>query len=123
MKIKIPKITLDAFEIFGNEILEAELDRQENTAKSAWRGIYNAIADGRNKIAYWDDYRVKKPGYTSFMRYALHRSTKKDGFLQLSVMEIRNGEVIPTSDSQHDSTEDFIDRRAWACGADMVKIL
>lgn len=91
--------------------------------KSAWRGIYNAIADGRNKIAYWDDYRVENPGYTSFMRYALHRSTKKDGFLQLSVMEIRNGEMIPTADRQHGNVEDFISRRAWVCGADMVTIL
>lgn len=123
MKIKIPQITLDAFEIFGNENLEAELDRQERAAKNAWRGIYNAIADDRNKIAYWDVYRVEKLGYTSFMRYALHRSAKKDGFLQLSVMEIRNGEMIPTSDSQHGNVEDFISRRAWACGADIVKIL
>lgn len=123
MKVEIPKIALDAFEIFGNENLEAELDRQESAVRNAWRAIYNAIAGGRYKIAYWDDYRVDKPEYNSFMRYALHRSTKKDGFLQLSVMEIRNGEVIPTSDSQHDSTEDFIDRRAWACGADMVTIL
>jgi len=123
MKIKIPKITLDAFEIFGNEILEAELGRQENTAKSAWRGIYNAIADGRHKIAYWDDYRVEKPGYTSFMRYALHHSTKKDGFLQLSVMEIRNGEMIPTSDSQHESADDFIRRRVWTFGVCEVEVL
>lgn len=123
MKVEIPKITLDEFEIFGNEILEAELDRQENTAKSAWRGIYNAIADGRNKIAYWDVYRVEKPGYTSFMRYALHRSTKKDGFLQLSVMEIRNGEVIQTSDSQHDSADDPIRRRGWTLGRRSCSII
>ena len=80
-KVEIPKITLDAFEIFGNENLEAELDRQESAARNAWRAIYNAIAGGRYKIAYWDDYRVDKPEYNSFMRYALHRSTKKDGFL------------------------------------------
>ena len=36
MKIEIPKITLDAFKIFGNENLEAELDRQEHAVKSAW---------------------------------------------------------------------------------------
>lgn len=123
MKIKIPQITLDAFEIFGNENPEAELDRQERAAKNAWRGIYNAIADGGHKIAYWDEFHATRPGYESFMRHALHRSTKRDGFLQLSVMEIRSGEMIPTADSQHDSTEDFIDRRAWACGADIVTIL
>lgn len=123
MKIKPPKITLDAFEIFGNEGLEAELDQQETAFKNAWKGVYNAIADGGHKIAYWDGYKVEKPEYTSFMRYALHRSTKKDGFLQLSVMEIRNDEMIPTSDSQHDSAEDFIERRAWTCGANTVTLL
>ena len=123
MKIKIPKITLNAFEIFGNKNLEAELNGQENAVKSAWRAIYNAIAGGGYKIAYWDAYKVEKPEYNSFMRYAFHRSTKKDGFLQLSVMEIRNGEVIPTSDSQNGNVEDFISRRAWVCGADMVTIL
>lgn len=123
MKIKLPKITLDAFEIFGNEDLEAELGQQETAFKNAWKGIYNAIYDGRHKIAYWDDCKAKKPDYTSFMRYALHRSTKKDGFLQLSVMEIRNGEMIPTSDSQHNSAEDFINRRAWTFGADVVILI
>lgn len=38
MIVQIPKITLDEFEIFGNEILEAELDRQENTAKKRMEG-------------------------------------------------------------------------------------
>lgn len=123
MRIEIPKITLDAFEILDNENLEAEIERQENAVKNAWRAIYNAIADGRNKIAYWDAYNVKKPEYESFLRYALHCSTKKDGFLQLSVMEIRNGEIIPTSDSQHDSAEDFIRRRAWMSGAETVMIM
>lgn len=123
MKVQIPKITLDAFEIFGNEDLEAELDRQEIAFKDAWKSVYNAIEYGRHKIAYWDGYKVEKPEYTSFMRYALHRSTKKDGFLQLSVMEIQNVEMIPTSDSQHDSAEDFINRRTWTFGADEVILM
>lgn len=123
MKIKIPEIMLDAFEIFGDEKLEAELNRQENAVKSAWRSVYNAISDGRNKIAYWDDCKAEKPEYTSFMRYALHRSTKKAGFLQLSVMEIRNGEIIPTSDSQYNSVEDFINRQAWGCGVETVIVM
>lgn len=121
-QIQIPRITLDAFEIFGNENLEAELDRQENAVKDTWERIYNAISSGKYKIAYWDAYKVEKPEYTSFMRYALHRSTQKIGFLQLSVMEIRNGKMIPTADSQHDSAEDFIRRRAWSSGAKMVTI-
>lgn len=123
MKIKIPQITLDAFEIFGNEKLEAQLEHQENAVKTAWSGIYNAIASGSSDIAYWDSEPVKRPGFHSFMRYALHRSPKHGGFLQLSVMEIRNGEMIPTSDSQHNSEDDFIRRRAWASGAETVTIM
>ncbi len=122
MKIEIPKITLNAFEIFEDENLEAELERQENAVKSVWTSIYNAILSGNSDIAYWDAYHVIRPEYDSFMRYALHRSTKKDGFLQLSVMEIRNGKIIPTADSQHGSAEDFISRTAWGCSAEIVII-
>lgn len=78
MKIEIPKITLNAFEIFGEEKLEAELDRQENAVKAAWGEIYNSIASGGNSIAYWDGRPVERPGFKSFMRYALHRSAKQD---------------------------------------------
>lgn len=123
MKIEIPQIALNAFEIFGDEKLEEELDRQENTVKAVWSGIYNAIANGKAKIAYWDDNAVDHGDYHSFMRYALHRSPKQDGFLQLSVMEIRNGEIIPTSDSQHDNADDFIRRRAWTFGTDVVTLM
>lgn len=123
MKVEIPRITLNIFDIIGNEEKEAELYRQESTFISAWAGVYNSIAGGAHKIAYWDACRVEKTGYNSFMRYALHRSTKRDGFLQLSVMEIRNGDIIPTADSQHGRIEDFINRRAWGCGADIVTIL
>lgn len=123
MKIEIPKITLNAFEIFGHEKLEAELGRQENAIKVAWSEIYNSIASGRSNIAYWDGRPVELMGFKSFMRYALHKSAKQDGFLQLSVMEIRNGEIIPTSDSQHNNVEDFISRRAWGCGAETVTVM
>lgn len=36
MIVQIPKITLNAFEIFGDEFLEAEIDRQKNAVKRAW---------------------------------------------------------------------------------------
>lgn len=123
MKIEIPKITLNAFEIFGDEKLEAELERQENDFSSVWTHIYDVIASGNSSIAYWDEKPINRPRFHSFMRYALHRSPKKVGFLQLSVMEIRNGEIIPTGDSQHDSAEDFISRRAWGCGAKFVTVM
>lgn len=37
--------------------------------------------------------------------YALHRSTKQDGFLQLSCMELKNGQIIPTSDRQYNASD------------------
>lgn len=121
MKIEIPKITLDPFEVLGDPLQEAEFDRQEAAVKTAWESVYNAIASGDKNVAYWDCCHATQPKYCSFMRYALHQSTKKDGFLQLSVMEIRNGEIIPTSDSQHGSTADFL-RHMWSFGAEIVTI-
>lgn len=123
MRVEIPKIKIDIRDAIKDKALREERKQQENTTKSAWMAIYSAISGGMHKIAYWDAYKVDKPEYNSFMRYALHRSTKKDGFLQLSVMEVRNGEIIPTSDSQHDSVEDFIDRRAWMSGAETITII
>lgn len=123
MKIEIPKIKIDIRNAIKDKKLRVERKQQENAVKSTWRGIYNAISSGGHKIVYWDACHATRPEYRSFMRYALHRSTKRDGFPQLSVMEIRDGEIIPISDSQHDSAQDFIDRRAWACGADAVTIL
>lgn len=123
MRVEIPKIKIDVWDAIKDKALKEERKRQENTTKSAWMAIYSDIEGGEYKIAYWDACHVTRPEYESFMRYALHRSTKRGGFLQLSVMEIRNGKMIPTSDSQHDSAEDFINRKAWACGADMVTIL
>ncbi len=108
----IPKITLDGFSAFGNTELEKELKSQETAAENAWSEIYNRIANAKNDIAYWDSYHCERPGYHSFMRYALHRSPKHSGFLQLSVMEIRNGDIIPTSDSQHGNANSFLKRVA-----------
>ncbi len=50
----------------------------------------------------------ERPGFKSFMRYALHRSAKRDGYLRLSVMEARNSNIIPTSDTQHDTLKSFL---------------
>nr|DAH44137.1 MAG TPA: hypothetical protein [Caudoviricetes sp.] len=44
-------------------------------------------------------------GAVSVMRYALHRSTKQGGFLQLSYMELKNGQIIPTSDRQYNVSD------------------
>lgn len=113
MEIKIPKITVGIKDAIKDPEARCNRKAQEIAVKNAWAAIYTAVASGDSDIAYWGDKPVIRPGFYSFMRYALHRSPKQDGFLQLSVMEIRNGETIPTSDSQHDNVEDFISRRAW----------
>ncbi len=78
---KIPEITIDAFSAFGNAMMEKELEKQEKAVECAWCEIYNGIVSGKNDIAYWDAYHREKPGYYSFMRYTLHRSPKRNGFL------------------------------------------
>lgn len=93
---------------FKNWDLQDEVDALDAIADDAWSEIYSDIACGSSRIAYWDGATVERPGYKSFMRYALHRSTKRDGYLQVSVMEIRNGEIIPTSDTQHDTAKSFL---------------
>ncbi len=122
MKMLIPKITLDAFEIFGDEKLEQELDQQEKFQNDAWNNVYNAIASGKSKIAYWDIKSAALACYNIFVRYALHQSPKKDGFLQLSVMHIQNDEIIPVADSQYNSVDDFL-QRIWSFGVDFVTIM
>lgn len=85
-----------------------EVDALDAVADAAWGEIFEGIRSGSCLIAYWDGYTVERPGYHSFMRYALHRSTKRDRFLQLSVMEIRNGNIIPTSDTQHETLKSLL---------------
>lgn len=70
--------------------------------------IFAAVAGGAIKLVYWDMSPVKRrDGKKSVMRYALHRSTKKDGCLQLSCMELIGGEIIPTSDRQFNIKDDY----------------
>ena len=75
--------------------------------------IFTAVSDGAIKLAYWDMSPVKRrDGKKSVMRYALHRSTKKEDCLQLSCMELVGGEIIPTSDRQFKINDDY-DRREF----------
>ena len=75
--------------------------------------IFKAVAGGVIKLAYWDMSPVKRrDGKKSVMRYALHRSTKKENCLQLSCMELIGGEIIPTSDKQFKINDDY-DRREF----------
>lgn len=75
--------------------------------------IFVAVAAGVIKLAYWDMPPVKRrDGKKSLMRYALHRSTKKENCLQLSCMELIGGKIIPTSDQQFKINDDY-DRREF----------
>ena len=75
--------------------------------------IFTVVADGVIKLAYWDMSPVKRrDGKKSIMRYALHRSTKKEDCLQLSCMELIGGEIIPTSDRQFKINDNY-DRREF----------
>lgn len=94
---------------FKNWDLLDQVEALDAIADDAWSEIYSDIEGGSSRIAYWDGAAVERPGYKSFMRYALHRSTKRDGYLQLSVMEIRNGEIMPTSDTQHNTLKSFLE--------------
>lgn len=93
---------------FKNWDLLEQVDALDAVADAAWGEIFEGIRSGSCRIAYWDGPTYERPGFKSFMRYALHRSTKRPGFLQLSVMEIRNGDLLPTADTQHDALKSFL---------------
>ena len=64
--------------------------------------IFRVVSSGAVPLIWYDLPPVRcQSGAVSFMRYALHRSTKKADHLQLSCMEIKNGSIIPTSDRQY----------------------
>ena len=89
------------------------VDTINEKARKEATEIFMAVAGGVIKLAYWDMPSVKRRyGKKSIMRYALHRSTKKENCLQLSCMELIGGEIIPTSDKQFNIKDDY-DRREF----------
>ena len=89
------------------------IDTINKKARKEATEIFMAVAGGVIKLAYWDMSPVKRrDGKKSVMRYALHRSTKKEDCLQLSCMELIGGEIIPTSDRQFNIKDDY-DRREF----------
>lgn len=80
----------------------SEFDKIKEMATQAAADVFLAVASGSVPLIWYDFPPVRcQSGAVSFMRYALHKSTKKPGFLQLSCMEIKNGCMIPTSDRQY----------------------
>lgn len=120
--MKIPEITINPFEVLGDEDLEKDFDMQEKAVNDAWKNVYSNTSEKLHILAYWDEKPVERPGYKSFMRYALHHSPKRDGYLQMSVMEIRNGKTIPTSDTQFSCIDDFF-RRSLSFGSADVNFI
>lgn len=89
------------------------VDIIEEKARKEAIEIFVSVAGGVIKLAYWDMPSVKRrDGKKSIMRYALHRSTKKENCLQLSCMELIEDEIIPTSDIQFKINDDY-DRREF----------
>lgn len=80
----------------------SEVDKIKESAEKDARQVFNAVASGSVSLIWYDLPPVRcQSGAVSFMRYALHRSTKKADHLQLSCMEIKSGRIIPTSDRQY----------------------
>ena len=85
----------------------SEVDKIKGTAAQAAADVFRAAASGSVPLIWYDLPPVRcQSGAVSFMRYALHKSTKNPGFLQLYCMEIKDGRMIPTSDHQYNVTED-----------------
>lgn len=72
------------------------VDTINEKARKEAMEVFAHVAGGVIKLAYWDMSPVKRrDGKKSIMRYALHRSTKKEDCLQLSCMELIGGETSP----------------------------
>lgn len=96
-----PKQTIDA--IKSGDF--STVDEIKATAEKDARKVFDAVASGSVSLIWYDLPPVRcRSGAVSFMRYALHRSTKKADHLQLSCMEIKDGCIIPTSDRQYKVT-------------------
>lgn len=84
----------------------SEVEKIEDAARQEAAKVFLAVASGAVPLIWYDLSPIRcQSGAVSVMRYALHRSTKKSGFLQLSCMEIKNGQIIPTSDRQYNALD------------------
>lgn len=84
----------------------SEVDKIEESAEKDARQVFNVVASGSVPLIWYDMPPVRcQSGAVSFLRYALHRSTKNPSFLQLSCMEIKGGRMIPTSDRQYNTLD------------------
>lgn len=86
----------------------SEVDKIKELAEKDARKVFEAVSSGAVSLIWYDLPPVRcQSGAVSVMRYALHKSTKRSGYLQLSCMEIKSGHTIPTSDRQYSITDGF----------------
>ena len=84
----------------------SKVDRIDDIARKEAANIFLAVASGDVSLVWYDMPPVRcQSGAVSVMRYALHRSTKNPGFLQLSCMEIKDGRMIPPSARQYNTLD------------------
>lgn len=84
----------------------SEVNRIKEIAEKEARQVFEAVASGSVLLIWYDLPPVRcQSGVVSVMRYAMHKSTKRSGYLQLSCMEIKDGRMIPTSDHQYNITD------------------
>lgn len=84
------------------------VDKIKEIATQAAADVFLAVASGSVPLIWYDLPPVRcQSGAVSFVRYALHKSTKIPGYLQLSCMEIKNDCMIPTSDRRYSITDGF----------------
>ena len=82
----------------------SEVGKIEDAARREAENVFLAVASGSAPLIWYDLPPVRcQSGTVSVMRYALHQSTKQAGFLQLSCMELKAGQIIPTSDRQYNT--------------------
>lgn len=84
----------------------SEINEIRKNAEKDAAQVFDAVASGAVPLIWYDLPPARcQSGAVSFLRYALHRSTKKPGFLQLSCMQIKNGQIIPTSDREYNTND------------------
>lgn len=86
----------------------SKVDKIKELAEKDAKKVFNAVVSGSVPLIWYDLPPVRcQSGAVSFLRYALHKSTKNPGVLQLSCMEIKDGCIIPTCDRQYNITDGF----------------
>lgn len=84
----------------------SKVDKIKESAEKDARKVFDTVASGSVPLIWYDLPPVRcRSGAVSFLRYALHKSVKNPGCLQLSCVEIKGGRMIPTSDRQYNVTD------------------